>query len=75
MTDQERLDFLDSIIDRKDSMSIRVGTDAHITHNIVSIYMRDRFGRVEFQGHGTTWRKTIDDLYREVTESTHSSCQ
>jgi hypothetical protein len=70
MTDQERLDFLDTLCQRTEYLGRgrrwSVSTDMHFSSLGVSIYARSGVGsQCEFQGHGQTVREAIDDAMEQ----------
>jgi hypothetical protein len=73
MSDAERLDFLDALMSRREYQnSVRpsepVGADLHITHNRISLYLRDLCGRVTAEGQGSDIRACLDAAMAQVRD-------
>lgn len=70
-TDTERMDFMESLLNRaifqnKRNPTYYKSTDIHINGpNRCNIFVRNETGGVEYEGHGGSVRESIDDAIED----------
>lgn len=72
MTDTERIEFLESLLQRrafqnKQRPSEFLKSDIHFNETSCSIYLRDIVGTAVWSGYGTTFRQAVDHLISRMS--------